>query len=185
MHMLRTRLATRADAKELLAIYAPYVTDTTITFEYEVPTELEFEERIESTLKDYPYIVAETEDGTIVGYAYAHRMRERRAYDWTVEASIYVDQQARGLGTGRVLYTALEKELRAQNIVNMAVCVTGKNQNSVDFHEHLGYQKVGAFENFGFKFGQWIDVIWLQKRISDPIEPQQFIPYSQLIGVMH
>lgn len=178
--MLRTRLATTADAQRLLEIYAPYVLDTSITFEYEVPTVSEFENRIATTLKDYPYIVAETEEGTVVGYAYAHRMRERKAYDWTVEESIYVDQKARGLGAGKKLYAALEKELARQNVVNLAVCVTEKNQNSIEFHEHLGYKQTGRFIDFGYKFGEWYDVVWLQKRLGDPEHPGAFIPYSKL-----
>lgn len=178
--MLRTRLATIADASDLLAIYSPYVTDTTITFEYEVPTVSEFEKRIETTLEEYPYIVAETENGMIVGYAYAHRMRERRAYDWTVEESIYVDQKARGLGVGKALYAALEMELARQNVVNLAVCVTEMNQNSLRFHEHLGYIQTGRFTDFGFKFGEWYDVIWLQKRLGNPAQPQEFIPYHEI-----
>jgi Sortase and related acyltransferases len=178
--MLKTRLATKADAEELLAIYTPYVTDTTITFEYNVPSLAEFEHRIETTLKDYPYVVAETEDGRIVGYSYAHRMRERLAYDWTVEISIYVDQEARGLGTGRYLYAALEKELARQNITSLIVCINGENLNSINFHEHLGYHRVGAFEKAGYKFGQWYDIVWMQKPINDPEHPEKFIPYEQL-----
>lgn len=178
--MLRTRLATTADAQRLLEIYAPYVLDTSITFEYEVPTVSEFEDRIATTLKDYPYIVAETEEGTVVGYAYAHRMRERKAYDWTVEESIYVDQKARGLGAGKKLYAALEKELARQNVVNLAVCVTEKNLNSIAFHEHLGYKQTGRFIDFGYKFGEWYDVVWLQKRLGNPEHPGAFIPYSKL-----
>lgn len=179
--MLRTRLATTADAKRLLEIYAPYVTDTTVTFEYEVPTVSEFEQRISTTLKDYPYIVAETEEGTVVGYAYAHRMRERKAYDWTVEGSIYVDSKARGLGVGKKLYSTLEKELVKQNVVNIAACVTEENQNSINFHEHLGYKQTGRFIDFGYKFNDWYDVVWLQKRLGDPAHPAAFIPYGELL----
>lgn len=179
--MVKTRLATVADAPRLLEIYAPYVLDTTLTFEYEVPTILEFEQRIATTLIDYPYIVAETEEGLIVGYAYAHRMRERKAYDWTVEESIYVDRNTRGLGVGKLLYATLEQELMRQNIVNLAVCVTEQNLNSLAFHEHLGYQQTGRFIDFGYKFGQWYDVVWLQKRLGDPEHPGAFIPYGQLM----
>lgn len=179
--MLKTRLATVADAQRLLEIYAPYVRETTVTFEYEVPTIFEFEQRIATTLADYPYIVAETEEGIIVGYAYAHRMRARRAYDWTVEESIYVDQNARGLGVGKQLYAALEIELAKQNVINLAVCVTEKNLNSLAFHEHLGYQQTGRFIDFGYKFGQWYDVVWLQKRLGAPEHPEAFIPYSEVL----
>lgn len=179
MKILEIRPATVADAKELLKIYAPYVIDTTITFEYVVPTEIEFASRIKSTLKKYPYLVAEN-DGKIVGYAYAHPYGERAAYAWTAEASIYVEQNTRGLGVGKALYHALEDELKRQNIVNVCVCITGKNSDSVAFHEKIGYRHIGTFEHFGYKFGQWYNVIWMQKEIGDVTDPVDFIPYNYL-----
>ena len=97
------RLATPEDAVEILKIYAPYVENTAISFEYEVPSEEEFRERIESTLKRYPYIVAEQE-GRIIGYAYVSIFHERKAYDWAVETSIYVDKDYKRSGCGKLLY---------------------------------------------------------------------------------
>ncbi len=179
-YMINVRPATIADASEILKIYAPYITGTTITFEYDVPTVAEFKDRIATTLENYPYLVAETEDGKIVGFAYAHRYKERPAYNWSAEVSIYVDNEIRGLGIGKVLSLALEELLAKQNVVNLCACITGKNHNSVLFHEKMGYELVGTFEDFGFKFGEWYDVIWLQKRIYQGEHPRDFIPYSQL-----
>ena len=95
------------DAAELLAIYAPYVLETAISFEYEVPTVEEFRQRILDTAAKYPYLKA-VEQGRILGYAYAHPFIDRRAYDWSVETTIYLQREARGNGIGRALYEALE-----------------------------------------------------------------------------
>ena len=116
------RVATPQDAGALLAIYAPYVTDTAITFEYEVPSLTEFRERIRHTLERYPYLVME-QDGEILGYAYAGPFKERAAYDWAVETTIYVKQGMKKQGIGRKLYQALEDILIRQNILNLNACI--------------------------------------------------------------
>ena len=145
------RIATKEDAKALLDIYKYYVEQTTITFEYETPSVEEFERRIENTLKKYPYLVEE-EDGKIYGYTYAGPFKERAAYDWSVETTIYVDKDARGKGIGKKLYKALEKILGMQNIINVDACITYPEQedeyvtkNSAQYHTHLGYHMVGDF----------------------------------------
>ena len=109
------RTATTQDARELLAIYAPYVTDTAVTFEYEVPSEQEFARRIHDTLETYPFLVAQCE-GKAIGYAYATAFKNRAAYDWSVQTSIYLSMQERQKGYGRKLYTALEAVLKQQNV---------------------------------------------------------------------
>ena len=114
---MEIRKVTVDDAKELLDIYAPYVEQTAITFEYDVPSVGEFVERIKKISSKYPYIAA-VEDGKIVGYAYASAFKERAAYQWAVETSIYVDMQKRQNGVGRLLYEALEQRLREQGILN-------------------------------------------------------------------
>ena len=111
---IQLRSAVPADAPALLAIYAPYVEQTAITFEYDVPTEAEFAYRIETTLQNYPYLVAE-QDGVPVGYAYAGKFHERAAYDWSVETSIYVEQHRKRQGIGRLLHDALEQELQRRH----------------------------------------------------------------------
>ena len=116
------RVARPEDAEALLAIYAPYVEETAITFEYEVPSVEAFRARIAHTLATYPYIVA-VEDEKIIGYAYVRRLHERAAYDWSVETSIYVDRRARKHGLGRQLYERLEAILRAMNIISVNACI--------------------------------------------------------------
>lgn len=181
------RIATKEDAKALLDIYRYYVEHTAITFEYETPSVEEFERRIENTLKKYPYLVEE-EDGTIYGYAYAGPFKERAAYDWSVETTIYVDKEARGKGIGKKLYQALEKILGMQNIINVDACITYPEQedeyvtkNSVQYHTHLGYHMVGTFYKSGYKFGRWYDMVWMEKYIGKHEQsPKDVIPFSKL-----
>ncbi|MGG5372786.1 phosphinothricin acetyltransferase [Enterococcus sp. AZ196] len=178
--MIKIRVASPMDAASLVAIYAPYVLETTITFDYEVPSKEDFVKRIEKTVSSYPYLVAE-EDGGILGYAYAHAYKDRAAYDWAVEVSVYVDREKRGNGAGKQLYCALEETLRKQNVAILTACITGGNQASIDFHEKLGYQEVANFPKIGFKFDQWHDVIWLQKFMMETEgNLPAFIPFSKL-----
>lgn len=178
--MITVRKAAPADAAALVAIYAPYVQETTITFDYEVPSEAEFAQKINETIYTYPYLVAE-ENGKILGYAYAHAYKERAAYDWAVEVSVYVDSKKHGQGTGKILYQTLETVLEKQNVAILTACITGGNQTSLRFHEKLGYQEVANFPKIGYKFDQWLDVVWLQKYLTEvegTLPP--FIPFSKL-----
>lgn len=177
--MLTIRQATEKDIEAILAIYTPYVLKTPITFEYSVPSLEEFKQRVLETLPDYPYLVAEDEEQGIVGYAYAHNYKPRRAYDWTVEVTVYVAETAQGMGAGKLLYQVLEKELAAQQVVNLTACITGQNEGSIRFHEALGYKYVGVFEKVGYKFDTWYDVVWMQKKLKSK-EHREFIPYSEL-----
>ena len=120
------RVANLSDAEVLRNIYAPYVEETAITFEYEVPTIEEFTRRVKKVLERYPYLVAVSEN-EIVGYAYASPLKERKAYDWAVELSIYVKQDCRGKGVGRKLYNKLEEILKQQNILNLYACIAYPN----------------------------------------------------------
>ena len=181
------RIATPEDAAEILKIYAPYVEDTAISFEYEVPSVDEFRDRIERTLERYPYIVAEQDD-RIIGYAYVSIFHERKAYDWAVETSIYVDKNCKRNGCGMQLYQALEKILKKQHISNLYACIAYTEQedehltnDSMHFHEHLGYELVGTFKQCGYKFNKWYDMIWMEKMIGEhPEMPEAFIPFSVL-----
>lgn len=186
---VRIRRATPADAEALLGIYAPYVEHTVITFEYLVPTVEEFRERIRHTLEKYPYILAEQgETGEILGYAYTGPFKERAAYDWGVETTVYVKQDCKRGGIGKKLYTALEKVSAAQHILNMNACIGYPveedeylTQDSAHFHEHLGYRLVGEFHSCGFKFGRWYDMIWMEKLIgTHTAEPDPVIPFPKL-----
>lgn len=183
---VRIRTATKADAPALLNIYAPYVEQTAITFEYEVPSVEEFAGRIEHILEKYPYLVAEAE-GEIVGYAYAGTFKARAAYDWSVETTIYVNQKKKRMGIGGKLYAALEEALRAQHILNLNACIGYPQKedeyltkDSEKFHQKLGYRLVGTFHDSGYKFGRWYDMIWVEKMLGEHTEsPASVIPFSE------
>ncbi len=233
---IKLRLATPQDAEALLEIYAPYVKQTAISFEYDVPGTAEFAEHIEQTLQRYPYLLAYASDeatfanderdknfkisasaagagseilpadeardctsaakqngvnlivatkqsgvnlkpGQILGYAYASAFKERAAYDWSAECSVYVSQNAHAFGIGRLLYEALQRALGAQNIVDMNACIACGddeylNDASVRFHERMGFRFVGKFERCAYKFGCWYDMAWMQKPIGEHLQNQ-------------
>ena len=165
------RTATIADAEEILAIYAPYVEQTAITFEYDVPSLEEFKGRIEATLKKYPYIVAE-QKGEILGYAYAGAFKARAAYARSVELSIYIKQERKRTGLGTVLYHELEERLKQQGILNLYACISYPEKedeyltkDSVRFHEKRGFSLVGMFHQCGYKFNRWYHMVWMEKII--------------------
>lgn len=176
---LQIRTVTEQDARELLAIYAPYVENTAITFEYEVPSVEEFKGRIRRIQERYPYLAAEA-DGEIAGYAYVSAFHERAAYDWAVETSIYIKADKKGMGIGKKLYQVLERILQEQGILNLNACIAypgnGEDEHltrdSVKFHEHLGYRLAGEFHQCGFKFNKWYNMIWMEKHIGIHMENQ-------------
>lgn len=157
-----------SDAATIRAIYQPYVTETAITFELDVPSVQEFESRITKTLIQFPYLVAEV-GGKVVGYAYASTYYARAAYDWTTELSIYVVKEARGQGIGSALYTALEEELQARGYLRFLACIAVPNDASIAMHEKRGYVQVAHFPKIGYKFNKWHDVVWMQKTIEGPV----------------
>ena len=172
------RIASPSDAPELLAIYAPYITKTAISFEYDVPSVEEFADRIRTTLEKYPYLAAES-DGHIVGYCYVSILHGRQAYDWSVETSIYVDQNCKRMGIGKKLHDALEQALSAMGILNLYACIAfpiGEDpyltEDSVHFHEHLGYTHTAHFHKCGYKFNLWYDIVWMEKTIGKHLECQ-------------
>ena len=167
------RSAKISDAEALLAIYEPYITDTAVTFEYDVPTVEEFRQRIIDVQQHYPWLVAK-EDGRIVGYAYANTFKARAAYQWSVETSIYVDVNLKHRGVGQRLHEAMETALKAQGILNMNACISYIEKEdeyltheSVRFHERMGYQRVAHFHLCGRKFNRWYDMIWMEKLIGE------------------
>ena len=164
------------DAEQILVIYAPYVRDTAISFEYEIPTMEEFSARIENTLKKYPYFVAES-GKEIVGYSYAGAFKVQAAYNRAVETSIYVKMGKRHAGIGAKLYERLEEALKVQGILNLNACIAYTNtfdphltNDSVMFHERLGYQMVAHFHKCGYKFQHWYDMVWMEKLIGEHVE---------------
>ena len=173
MENIVIRSATVTDAEALLNIYAYYVKNTAITFEYDVPTLEEFKQRITNTLKKYPYLVV-VKEGTILGYAYAGVFKNRAAYDWSAEMTIYLKYDAVKCGLGRMLYEALETEMKKRGFLNLYACIGYPieedeylTRNSAEFHAHLGYQTVGEFHKCGYKFGRWYNMIWMEKLIGE------------------
>jgi len=171
---------TPADAEALLAIYAPYMRTTAITFEYDAPDLQEFRRRIEVTSARYPFLKA-VEGGEVVGYACANAFRSRPAYDWSVETTIYVRQDRRRNGVGTSLYRELEAVLKKMGVLNMNACIAMPNQPderltdaSFRFHQRMGFRLVGRFHNIGYKFHTWYDVIWMEKLLGEhPAFPKE------------
>lgn len=161
---MKIRFATIADSDALLNIYSQYI-NTPITFEYVLPTQQEFADRIRDITFDYPYLVCESE-GTLIGYAYAHRHMERVAYQWNVELSIYIDQNYTSKGIGKKLYLTLFELLKLQGVRNVYAGVTLPNEKSERLHRCLGFSEVGIYHNTGYKSGKWQDVIWFEKSIA-------------------
>jgi predicted acetyltransferase len=182
------RMAEISDAEALLGIYAPYVEKTAVTFEYEVPTIEEFRGRIEKIKRRYPYLAA-VENGTVVGYSYAKPFGERAAYERAAETVLYVSENHRGKGIGTLLYGRLEEILRRQNIVNLyaSVAVTERKDDmyltkaSPAFHAVCGYREIGYFTKCGYKFGNWYDMVWMEKFIGyhNPT-PKAFLPVTEI-----
>ena len=178
MSAIMIRDARPEDAERLLEIYAYYVRDTAITFEYDVPALSEFQARMRNTMRRYPYLVIE-EGGKIQGYAYAGAFVGRAAYDWSCEMTVYLDHAAHKRGFGRKIYGALESALREMGILNLYACISYPEnedeyltRNSADFHAHLGFTQVGRFRKCGYKFGRWYDMIWMEKIISEHLSQQ-------------
>ena len=183
---VRIRTARKEDAADLERIYAYYVNQTAITFEYQAPDAQEMERRRKTILARYPYLVAE-KDGKVVGYAYAHEFYGREAYAWSVESTIYIDKDARRLGIGRILYEALEQTLKAMGILNINTCIAIAKDpedpyltnGSFSFYQGSGYDKIAHFHHSGYKFGRWYDVIWMEKMIGDHGDnPAPIIPFD-------
>ncbi len=164
------RLAKPSDAAQILDIYAPIIRHTAITFEYEIPEVEEFEQRIRNTSQFYPYLVWE-EQREILGYCYATRFRTRTAYDWICESAIYVAESARGKGIGQKLYQKLFECLRAQGIVSV-IGVVRPYAQTVDFHEAMGFQRVGVIPYGGYKHDEWHDAGFWQLVLFDPVPPR-------------
>lgn len=159
------RLATREDVPAILEIYAPYVENTAISFEYSVPTLESFTTRFEGITARFPWLIWE-EDGQILGYAYGSLPWERAAFSWCAEVSIYLHPAAHRRGIGSALYGVLEQLLRLQGYLKVYAVVTTANQASVDFHRAAGYRLTASFPGCGFKHGAWHGTLWLEKQLS-------------------
>ncbi len=161
----KIRAATEADAQSVLAIYAPIVRDTAISFEESPPTVDEIIQRMRSILPTYPYLVFE-EDGQVLGYANGHVHRGRPAYRWSVETTIYVREDARGQGVGRSLYARLLDVLTRQGFHTAYAGIAMPNPGSVAVHQAVGFRPLGVFPEVGFKQGRWHDVSWWYRPLN-------------------
>ena len=176
------RIARAEDAAEVAAIYAPFVTDSATSFEYSPPDAAEMAARIASALAYAPYLVSEARDG-ILGFAYASKHRDRAAYQWSVDVSVYIHERARRQGVGRALYTSLFALLRLQGFYTAHAGISLPNPASVGLHEALGFQPVGVYRSVGFKRGAWHDVGWwqlpLRERTGTPAPPRSLADAQQ------
>lgn len=161
---LELRLASTEDSQTLLEIYRYYIENTVITFETQTPTIDVFAQRIRDISGTYPYLVC-LADGKIVGYAYAAKNRERAAYRFNVDTSIYIQEEYHGYGVGSRLYHSLFSILRSLGYVNAYACITLPNPKSQRFHEKHGFSPVGIFRKTGYKMGSWHDVVWFEKQL--------------------
>ncbi len=158
------REVTLNDAARMLAIYAPHVEASAVSFELELPSIEAFQERIQAYTSTYPWYVA-VENDSILGYAYASSYRERKAYQYCVETSVYIDASSQQKGIARALYNRLFEELAKRGFTQAFAVITQPNEKSVAFHQSQGFESFALFEKVGYKFDQWHDVLWMRKYI--------------------
>jgi len=156
------RIAHADDAKAVHDIYTPSVLHGVETFETELPGVDAMRERMLTRLRVYPWLVWE-EEGRVLAYAYASRFRERAAYDWIAETSIYVREDAQRAGIARRLYGVLLEAMRLQGINQAVGVITMPNDASIGLHEAMGFTPVGVYREVGWKMGAWRDVGWWQR----------------------
>ena len=179
------RAAAPEDAEQLLEIYTPFVISedsslSNVSFELAAPDVEEFRQRIQDISKQFPYLVGEV-NGQILGYVYCHPYRERLAYQWAVEVTIYLAPAGQGKGLGRLLYETMEKLLCLQGVTMAYSCITVGNDHSIKMHEALGYRLIGTFTNSGYKNGQWLDTVWLEKQLQPcPKQPDNIKSWWEL-----
>ena len=169
------RLAQESDAPAVASIYAPHCESGSVSFETSAPSTEEIARRIQNITQQWPWLVLE-DDGTVAGYAYAGRHRERAAYGWAVDTTVYVGDAYRGRGVGRALYATLFNVLRMQGYFKACAGITLPNPASVGLHEAVGFTLVGVYRGIGFKLGHWHDVAWyeveLQPEAPNPPAPK-------------
>ena len=176
MHTIRPVNLT--DIPALHAIYAQYIS-TNISFEYSLPSLEAYTHKIETIKASFPYLVLEKK-GRIIGFAYAQRVRERAAYQWSAELSIYLSPEQTASGLGSALYLTLMSLLELQGIRTVYGVITEGNPISLRFHEKLGFSLFATFPKVGYKNGSWLDVYWVQKEIGTYDVPSPVINFSNL-----
>ncbi len=157
------------DIPVCVSLYNRYITDTTVTFEFDPLTAEQFERRVRRITQNYPYLVYEDDETErVLGYAYLDCYSERKAYRFTCDLSIYLAMDVRGRGIGRALYEAIEAEAYRRGFYTVVAIVTGENTASMAFHEAMGFVKMADFENMGHKFGRWLGVRYYRKNLRIP-----------------
>ncbi len=164
------RDASERDAETCAAIYAPYVTDTAITFESDPPLPGEMAERIATARRTHAWVVLENQD-RVVGYAYGSPFKSRAAYRWSCEVSVYLERGRRRTGGGRTLYDALFTRLAGRGFRTAVAGMTLPNDASLGLHRAMGFEPVGTYQRIGWKHGTWHDVAWVQRTISTGQDP--------------
>ena len=167
------RIAEERDVPEIRSIYAPYILQTTHTFEYDVPSEAEFQERFRTITARFPWLVWE-EDGRILGYIYGSAPFERAAFQWSCETSVYLRPEAQGRGIGRSLYAAMEKILTMLGYRRNYAIITSENHPSLSFHEKLGYRTTAELPCCAYKFGRALGIVWMEKVLNMSGIPTKF-----------
>ncbi len=181
---IKIRLATESDCRDMLDIYAPFVENTAVSFEYKVPSIDEFRKRVQEVQKRYPWVVCEI-DNKIVGYAYASPFNKREAYDWSADYSIYVNPDYHGRKIGTALYTCLTELLKLQGFFNSFAGIASSNTKSENFHKAFGFIPVGIYHNVGYKFDNWYNVQWFEYKIAEIKSPPDIIRTINEIKFTH
>ena len=190
-HDVTIRAATVADAQAMHDIYAYYVENTALNYDYEAPSVAYFEKKIACILTHYPALIAEA-DGEVIGYCYANQFRDMEAYAWGPETTIYLKPGTYRRGLGRQLYTLLEDILKSQGFVKMIAVLTTpiderSDMGSLQFHERLGFVEVGHMDHCGYKFGRWYSTTWMEKMIGEPkddmVKPLDFDGVREQFGL--
>jgi L-amino acid N-acyltransferase YncA len=175
MSDLVIRMATLEDAAAIVSIYEPYILNTSITFEYEPVSVEAFQKRMENVMKQFPWLVCGV-DGKVVGYAYCARFKERAAFDWDCECSVYIDEQYHRRGIGTALYHRLFDLVKEQGYYTIYSLITYSHKSSVELHKKFGFTEVGVYEKTGYKFNQWWDLLVMEKRLRNfeekPVKPR-------------
>jgi L-amino acid N-acyltransferase YncA len=173
------RPATLTDAAQILNIYQPYITSSSITFEEKIPSLEEFSLRIQNGMKLHPWLVAE-KDNQIIGYAYASKFRERESYRWSCELSLYIIEEFQNKGVAQQLYGSIIDIVKQQGYAIAIAVITLPNEKSVRFHEKIGFKQLFIFPKIGYKLNRWHDVLWMSLTLQPHnLPPAEIIPFSK------